>query len=235
MGAPELKKRKMLKNLVDEDYLKGYAVKLSALLWTDETDWSEQKARATQFVFNNLIQKGYDVKKLMPELVLRSSGVSLSATATETAKEDTINRLRLVIDNITNTISSKVLTLQGSNDNSIFADILTITIDTAGTDATAVFFDTYLYYRISATVNSGVCDYRAYITETVYDELFACKWLSFIYADLRKQEGDQFDLRLRYYDEMYNSLMNSATLYIDSNSDGIPDTYKQTNILNVTR
>ena len=99
----------MLKNYVDEDYLKGYAVKLGALLWTDETDWSDQRKRATQFVLNQFVQKRYDIKKLMPELIVRNSGNSISATATSTGIEDTANRLRLVIDNITNTDSSKVI------------------------------------------------------------------------------------------------------------------------------
>jgi len=225
----------MLKNLIDETYLKGYAVKLSALLWTGETDWSEQKDRATQFVYNQLIQKRYDVKKLMPELILRSSGTSLSATATSTAVTDTINRLRLVIDNITNTVSGKVLTLKGSNDGTTYYDIDTITINTDSTLETITFFDTYSYYKITTTITSGVIDFRAYLTETVYDELFACKWLVFIMADLRKQDGDQFDLRLRHYEDMYNKLMNSVTLYIDSNNDGIPDETRETNILTMTR
>ena len=47
----------MLKNNLTESYLKGYAVKLTSLLWTDETDYSEQKEKANQFVFNQLIQE----------------------------------------------------------------------------------------------------------------------------------------------------------------------------------
>lgn len=225
----------MLKNYVDEDYLKGYAVKLGALLWTDETDWSEQRKRATQFVMNQFIQKRYDIKKLMPELIVRSSGNSISATATSTGIEDTANRLRLVIDNITNTVSSKVITLKGSNDNSTYYTIDTITIDTAGTDVSLLFYDSYKYYKLTTTVTNGACDYRASLVETVYDELFACKWLVFIFADLRKAEGDQFDLRMQHYENMYNELMNGATFYIDSNSDGIPDTSRQSGILTMTR
>ena len=225
----------MLKNLIDEDYLKGYAVKLSALLWTDETDWNEQKARSTQFVFNQLIQKGYDVKKLMPELILRDSGTTLSATETSVPAQDTINRLRLVIDNISCTVSGKVLTFKGSNDNVTYQTIDTITINTDSVRESITFFDTYQYYKLTTTITSGVIDYRAYLTETVYDELFACKWLVFIFADLRKQDGDQFDLRLRFYEDMYNQLMNGVTIYIDSNQDGIPDYATQSGTLTMTR
>ena len=225
----------MLKNYVDEDYLKGYAVKLGALLWTDETDWSEQRNRATQFVMNQFLQKRYDIRKLMPELVLRSSGNSISATATSSAVEDTVNRLRLVIDNVSCTVSAKVLTLKGSNDNSTYYTVDTVNITTDNADRTLLFYDTYNYYKLVTTITSGVCDFRASLVETVYDELFACKWLVFIFADLRKQEGDQFDLRLRHFEDMYNTLMNGATFYIDNNQDGIPDSAMQSGTLTMTR
>jgi len=226
----------MLRNLVTEEDLKGYTPKLSELLWTGETDYSAQKEKATQFVFNQLIQKRYDVKELMPELVLRLNGVSLSANETGTAFRDTINRLRLVIDNISNTVSSKVLTLQGSDNGSDnFKDITTVTISTLDTIKTVTFHDTYKYYRINSAVVSGVFDFRAYLTETVYDELFECKWLVYIFSDIRSAEGDPYDLKMQFYEMMYQNLMNSAMLYIDTNSDGVPDSSRETNVINVTR
>jgi len=226
----------MLRNLVTEEDLKGYTPKLSELLWTGEVDYSAQKEKATQFVFNQLIQKRYDVKELMPELTLRANGVSLSANETGTGYCDTINRLRLVIDNISNTVSSKVLTLQGSDNGSDnFKDITTITIATTDTIKTVTFHDTYKYYRINSAVVSGVFDFRAYLTETVYDELFECKWLVYIFSDIRSSEGDSFDLKMQFYEMMYQNLMNSAMLYIDTNSDGVPDSSRETNVINVTR
>ena len=227
----------MLRNLVTEEDLKGYTPKLSELLWTGEVDYSAQKEKATQFVFNQLIQKRYDVKELMPELVLRLNGVSLSANETGVAFCDTINRLRLVIDNISNTLSSKVLTLQGSDNGSDnFKDITTITVATTDTIKTVTFHDTYKYYRINSAVDPATTlDFRAYLTETVYDELFECKWLVYIFSDIRSSEGDSFDLKMQFYEMMYNNLMNSAMLYIDTNSDGVPDSSRETNVINVTR
>ena len=226
----------MLRNLVTETDLKGYTPKLSELLWTGETDYSAQKEKATQYVFNQLIQKRYDVKELMPELVLRLNGVSLSTNETGISYCDTINRLRLVIDNISNTVSSKVLTLQGSDNGSDnFKDITTVTISTLDTIKTVTFHDTYKYYRINSAVVSGVFDFRAYLTETVYDELFECKWLVYIFSDIRSSEGDSFDLKMQFYEMMYQNLMNSAMLYIDTNSDGVPDSSRETNVINVTR
>jgi len=226
----------MLRNLTTETDLKGYAVRLTNLLGTGETDYSKQKEKATQFVFNQLLQKRYDVKQLMPEMVLRASGTSITADEDTTAVEDTINRLRIVIDNITNTTSAKTITLQGSDtEDGTFTDVTTVTVATADTLQTVTFTDTYKFYRLNTAVISGAIDYRAYLTETVYDELFGCKWLVFILADIRKSEGDQFDLKMQYYENMYNDLMNSAMLYIDTNADGVPDVSRETNIINVTR
>jgi len=225
----------MLKNNLTESYLKGYAVKLTSLLWTDETDYSEQKEKANQFVFNQLIQKGYKPQELMPELLLRSSGTVLTANETTSVVQDTISRLRIVIDNITFTGQDKTLELKGSNDNVTYYTSVTVTISEDDTSKTVLFYDTYKYYKLVSTVSTGSLDFRAYLQETVYDELFACKWLVFIFADMRKAEGDQFDLRMQHYEDMYNQLINSATLYIDNNSDGIPDSQRQTNTVNILR
>jgi hypothetical protein len=225
----------MLKNNLTESYLKGYAVKLTSLLWTDETDYSEQKEKANQFVFNQLIQKGYKPQELMPELLLRSSGTVLTANETTSVVQDTISRLRIVIDNITFTGQDKTLELKGSNDNVTYYTSATVTISEDDTSKTVLFYDTYKYYKLVSTVSTGSLDFRAYLQETVYDELFACKWLVFIFADMRKAEGDQFDLRMQHYEDMYNQLINSATLYIDNNSDGIPDSQRQTNTVNILR
>lgn len=225
----------MLKNNLTETYLKGYAVKLTSLLWTDETDYSEQKEKATQFVFNQLIQKGYKPQQLMPELMLRNSGTVLTANETTSAIQDTINRLRLVIDTITFTGQDKTLTLQGSNDNTTYYTVTNVTLTSTDTSKTVLFYDTYNYYKLVSTVDTGSLDFRAYLQETVYDELFACKWLVFIFADMRKSEGDQFDLRMQHYEDMYNQLINSAMLYIDNNADGIPDAQRQSNTVNILR
>ena len=129
----------MLKNNLTESYLKGYAVKLTSLLWTDETDYSEQKEKANQFVFNQLIQKGYKPQELMPELLLRSSGTVLTANETTSVVQDTISRLRIVIDNITFTGQDKTLELKGSNDNVTYYTSATVTISEDDTSKTVLF------------------------------------------------------------------------------------------------
>jgi hypothetical protein len=224
----------MLRNLIDETYLKGYAVKLSALLYTDEADWSEHKKKATTRVLNALSQS-YDLRQLMPEVYLRSSGNSISAEEIGTGVEDTMNRMRLVIDNISNTVSSKVLTLQGSENNENFYDIDTVTITTSDTIVSFEFFYPYKYYRINSAVITGACDFRAYLVETIYDELFACMWLYFIFMDIMKQEGDQYDLKAKEFYRVYESLMIETKRYLDIDNDGEVDATSQNNSLTMLK
>lgn len=224
----------MLRNLIDEDYLRGYAVKLTALLWTDEDDYSEQKKKANTRVFNALSQ-GYDVRKLMPEVYLRSSGDSTAVSETGAGVEDTMNRMRLVIDNITNTVSSKIITLQGSEDNEIFYDIDTVTITTSDTISSLEFYSSYKYYRVNVAITSGVIDYRAYLVETIYDELFATMWLYFIFADMSKEDGDQFDKKAKDFYQMYENILNETKRYLDTDNDGDVDETSQNNSITMLK
>jgi len=224
----------MLRNLIDETYLRGYAAKLSALLYTDETDWSEQKKKATTRVLNALSQS-YNLRDLMPEVYLRSSGDSISTAETGEGIEDEMNRMRLVIDNITNTVSSKVLTLQGSEDNTTFYDIDTVTVTTSDTLVSFEFYYPYKYYRINSAVTTGVIDFRAYLVETIYDELFACMWLYFIFMDIMKQEGDQYDLKAKEFYRLYESLMNETKRYLDTDNDGDVDETSQNNSITMLK
>jgi len=213
----------MIRVLIDEEYLKGYAVKLSALLWTGETDYSEQKKKAVTRVMNGITSKGYNVRDLMPMLTLRTAGNSVSATETTTGVEDTINRMTLVIDNITNTTSGKVLTFQGSDDDENYYDIDSMTILTSDTQRILEFLTPYKYYRLVTTIGTGSIDYRAYLVESVYSELFACMWLYFIYTDISKATDDQFDKKAKDFYSMYENIMNETKFYSDTDNDGEPD------------
>jgi len=212
----------MLRNYTDEDYLKGYSPKLTALLWTDETDYSAQKTKAVNRVMNALSQS-YDLRDLMPELDLRSWGDSISSNETGEGVEDKLNRMRLVINNITCTTSGKTLTLQGSNDNITYYEIDTIDVLTTDTEVSMTFDKCYKYYRINTAVLSGAIDFRAYLVETSYDELFACMWLYFIYFDISKQEGDQFDKKKNEVYAMYEGIMRNLKIRIDTDNDGEVD------------
>ena len=216
----------MIQNFIDEDYLKGYSPKIISLLFTGETDYSKQKDKATERVLNTLGQT-YDLRNLMPELSLRTSGTSISATTLTDRIEDSMNRRRVVIDKITNTTSTKTITLQGSDDGTNYVDIRSLEVLTSDTIVSSSFYETFKYYRVSVPIVSGTIDFRARLVETTYDELFACLWLWFIMISIRKAEGDQFDLMAKEYYMMYEHILAGVKIYIDSDNDGEPDEVSQ--------
>lgn len=216
----------MIQNFIDEDYLKGYSPKIISLLFTGETDYSKQKDKATERVLNTLGQT-YDLRNLMPELSLRASGTSISATTLTDEVEDSMNRRRVVIDKITNETSTKTVTLQGSDDGTNYVDVRSLEVLTSDTIVSSSFYETFKYYRVSVPIISGTIDFRARLVETTYDELFACLWLWFIMISIRKAEGDQFDLMAKEYYMMYEHILAGVKIYIDSDNDGEPDEVSQ--------
>jgi len=224
----------MIQNFIDEDYLKGYSPKIISLLFTGETDYSKQKDKATERVLNTLGQT-YDLRNLMPELSLRTSGTSISATTLTDKVEDSMNRRRVVIDKITNETSTKTVTLQGSDDGTNYVDVRSLEVLTSDTIVSSSFYETFKYYRVSVPIISGTIDFRARLVETTYDELFACLWLWFIMISIRKAEGDQFDLMAKEYYMMYEHILAGIKIYLDTNNDGEPDAVTQQGNLTMTR
>lgn len=211
-----------LYNHITESYLQNFLPNITAKLWTGETDYSAQGLLAQNDVYDILSQMRYNPSELMPELFLRESN-SISASETGEGVEDTISRLRLVIDNVTTTTSDKNIILQGSNDNSTWEDITTITTAENVTSYTARFYKAFTYYRTKVTILTGTLNYRAYLVETVYDNLFACKWLWWILFSMRKQDGDQIDIQMKELEKLFEFYLNKAVLYIDTDDDGEPD------------
>ena len=213
----------MLRNYLTETDLQGYAVKLTELNWTDETDYTKQKTVATEKVFNHFTRDDYDLRQLMPHLTLRSSGAVLVANETSSAVEDTINRRRIYISDITFTGQNKTITLQGSEDGVNWYTTKTITLTISDTFYSGTFTDTYQYYRLVSTVDTGSLDYKAVLVETVFDELFAFKWLWWIYYDMRKKDEDQFDIKMKELEAMYDNAFNNTKFYLDTDEDEVPD------------
>ena len=225
----------MLRNNVTEEYLKGFVPGLEYLLWTDETNYDKQKEKASQIVFNDLQLKGFRPYELSPELSLRSSA-SIDATETLTGLQDSMNRFRLVLQNISQTTSGKALTFQGSNDNSTWTTIETIELTPLSViEYTLLFYQSYKYYRLVTTVLSGTIDYTAFLTETKYDLLFAYKWLEIILRDAKTTADDQFAIKEIDFRRDYNDLLNSGKYELDTNNDGVPDVQTLANTLDILR
>lgn len=210
----------MLRNFTNEEYIKGFYPGLNNLLWRTETDYSKQREKAEQIVINSLIAKGENLKAIMPELVLNRQGTTIDAETTGSAFQDIINRQRLVVETIDFTGTSATITLQGSSDNSgtsqIWTDITSIEVTTeTETTQSILFTESYNQYRLVTTIDgSSTIDYKGYLVETVFDLLFAYKWLEIIFRESKKNSEDQFAMAEKDCIEQYQDVWESARYYM---------------------
>ena len=209
----------MLANYTDEIYLKGFVPELSRLLWSGETDYSKQKEKAEQIVSMDFLVSSYKALSLRPDLYLRSDTSTLNADTTGTPFYDAASRLRLAYNVTVRTGTTTSLTLQGSSDQVTWTDIKTISITATGADS-VVFISAFQYYRINATITSGILAFTAWLTETIYDLFFAYKWLELILMNAGKGDQNKFTEYAKYFAEQYGLLWQRGIIYEDLNGDG---------------
>jgi len=222
----------MLKNYIDEDYLKGLSPELENYLWRGETNYTKQKNTANREVFNDVKDGGYKYQELMPELVLYDY-TTFTTTTTGNSYQDTINRLRYCID-VASQSGSQTITLQGSNDGTNFTSIEVLTPTTTG-ELTVEFFNVYKYYRAIVTVTSGSINLKIFLVETRFDLLFAYKWLYLILWNAKKSADDQFALKSEDVGKMYSESFDSARFYLDRGLTGRATAERASKIISVRR
>ena len=197
----------MIKNYVTETDLQRLVPELAndVYLWTGQTDHASQGIEAFNYVRQDLINRGYDLRQLMTPLTLST-----------TSAEDTINRLRWVV---TATVTGTAI-LYGSTDGDTWNTIQTETISSAGTTS-YVIMQTYLYYKIG-----GTATFTSELVDTTFDGLIKYKWIEFIFINAGKGENSRYTEYALYFSKMYDDLLNKMRIPVDTDSDGETDTTK---------
>lgn len=198
----------MIKNYITETYLKGFIPELNQYLFTGESDWSKQKEKAEQTVLQDLINKGYKVRNLRPELELD----------TTTEEEDIASRIRVVV-NLTTVTATAALTVTGSNDeDGTYETAGSATIDIGDTSETFLLSSVYRFYKYTA-FTGGTVD-TVNLVETIYDLFYAYKWLQLILENSTVQEGDKYDVQAKLFKAKYDELWNDAKFFYDKDDSG---------------
>lgn len=199
----------MIRNYIDEDYLSGYIPNLDSLLFTGESNFNKQKVLAEIEVANDFINSNYKGLFTRNDLILRSSGTTISSTTSETiSNEDKLTRLRWVVDVKVLTGVDKTLILYGTNDSGDnYTELNTMTIGTSnvGSIISQTLAVPYTAYKVTATVPSGTLDYASSMTETGYDTLYVLKWGSIIMFQNFKKEGDQWHSKYIEFKKAYEN------------------------------
>lgn len=201
-----------MKNFVTEDDLKGLIPELSRYLWGGETNYSKQKAAAEDKVVNDFIRKGYRDVFVRTDLVLRKSGTEATGNEeSSVSSEDKRSRLRFVID-IKSITDSKTFKLLGSDDKIDWTTIKTVSLNATG-ETSYKFTEAFRYYKVQMTWGSGAVDYKAYLTETIYDLFIEYKWLELILLDNISEDNDQYEMKMKYFQDEYRDLWSTSSFF----------------------
>lgn len=198
-----------LKNYIAETDLEGFVPELDQYLFTGETDWSKQKTRAEQIVIADLVNKGFQLRNLRPELTLSTSTDS---------DEDVANRDRCVVV-CTAFTSTAVVTVTGTNDtDDAYVTAGTSSNITATGTSSFLLDDRYKYYKYS---NTGTATLTVFLVESSnYDLLFIYKWLELILRNSVVQENDAYHIKANWMRELYQNLWTSFSPFYDGDEDG---------------
>jgi len=197
----------MVKNYLTETDLQRLVPELAndVYLWTGQTDHSAQGVEAFNYVRQDLINKGYNLRQLMIPLTLSTTGV-----------EDTINRLRWVV---TATVIGTAI-IYGSSDNSTWTTIQTETISATGVTS-YLLSDAYKYYKVG-----GTATFTSELVDTTFDGLIKYKWIEFIMMNAGKGGDSKYTEYALYFSKMYDDLLNKMQIPVDTDADGEVDETK---------
>lgn len=195
----------MIKNHVIETDLQRLVPELAndTYLWANQTNHSGQGVEAFNYVRQDLINKGYNLRNVMTPLTLST-----------TSAEDKINRLRWVA---TVTVTGTII-IYGSADGTTWNTIQTTTISATGTTS-YILPETYLYYK-----TGGTATFTSELVDTTFDGLIKYKWIEFIFINAGKGTDNRYTEYALYFSKMYDELLNKMKVPTDTDADGEIDT-----------
>jgi hypothetical protein len=219
----------MLKNFIIDEDLKNYHPNLNRQIWNSQSDYNVQIVEAYNNVLTDLYNKGVNPRQLQMPFNLVSNTASYLSNITKTASVtgDSFaagdlgdrNYQRLVVN--VNAIDGEfVFSIDGSNDNTNFDQITSITASVAG-ERSIKFNNQYKFYRYRALKVSGTTTtFTTYLVETVWDNLIIYRSFEIIFSDFRKSQNDSWDLLVQQYAKKYDGEINAAKYLFDADDDG---------------
>lgn len=182
----------MLKNFVENSELTGYHPAIDNYL--SSQDITTQKGNAEKWLIARMKNDNVRLRQLMLPLNLTID--------TSIEEEDQIERLRLVVNLISVPSAITTFTLQGSDDNSTFTDIVTLDFSVLQKGNRSVSFTRpYKYYKLTASPSTTPTE--AYLVETTFDLVLSYVTIAYICNSLRKTAGD-------IWSELYERYISDA-------------------------
>lgn len=181
----------MLQNFIENSELSGFHPVIDS--YVSKEDITKQKNNSEKWLISRLKNINTPLRQLMIPLIL---------TINESKEEtDRIERLRLVVNLSSAPTEETIYTLQGSNDNTTFSNVVTLSFTTLQSGIRSITFNKpYKYYKL--TCNKSVTPLESYLVETTYDLVLINVTLAYICNSLRKSATDIWsELYVKYIDD----------------------------------
>lgn len=230
----------MIKNFVNDEYLRQFYPKVSGQLWSEQSDYSKQINKAFDSLLSELQNRGINPRLCMTPLDLKlpddatpNTPLTITTeTATTTGEAFAGSYQRRLVVTVRTVTGTWTIKLQGSNNqtepetgDSSWTDIdgAEIEIEATG-EASVVFNDLYRWYRyVSIEDSAGSIEYGVYLVENILDDAIAYGTFILIFSDFIMETADLWDVRRAMAQASYDSALQSIKLSYDSNDDGVPD------------
>jgi len=223
----------MIETFLTENMVTRGEPALADYLRSGQSDFSSLRFEALTDLITDLIDSGFNVKRLCKRLSLQTSVTKTAAYTGALSDEDYAQRMRLVID-VTDITDNAVFTLQGTDDDGTnYYDISliddsnnsattkTISAEATGNDANSyIITRPYKKYRLKLVSIGTTITYSAYMIEEIYTTLHRDKTRSNIYQSLMAEQGDVWEGKYRQYLDKYEQRLSSARFIIDNDDDG---------------
>lgn len=216
---------------VSTDVLHQFEPTLSGYYPTGYTSWSVQVALALRELIQDLKKLSKKVKLFCTPLTLQAEITATgNMTGTATTSEDVVERMMFVI----NCTGAGTFTLYGSNDNTTFVQVTSLTTAlTSATTLNTMFTTPYKYYRLDYTGSGSV--YSGYLVETSFFLAHSYLSLALVYQLLSDNSDDFWKQKFQYYMDKYQYEMTNLVASYDESEDGVIDEGEENLTIKVVR
>lgn len=218
----------MIESYLTQNMITRGETAIADYLRTGQSDYGDIRKEAFTDLQMDLINRGYELRKLCKRLYIEETALTKTAAYTgAVSDEDFAQRMRLVIK-VTAITETGVFTLEGTDDNgtnytaiSLIADDETQgTTQSITTATTHSFLITSLYkkYRLKVISIGTTVTYTAYMIEELYTHIHRERTRANIYRTLISA-SPEYTEKYNMYMESYNRLITEGVKIVDVGDD----------------
>jgi len=218
----------MIESFLTQNMIIRGETAIADYLRTGQSDYGDIRKEAFTDLQMDLINRGYELRKLCKRLYVEETSLTKTAAYTgAVSDEDYAQRMRLVLP-VTVITGTGVFTLEGTDDDGANYTAVSLISDdeTQGTTVSITSAATYSYlltalykkYRLKVISIGTTVTYTAYLIEEVYTHIHTERTRANIYRSLISA-SPEYTEKYNMYMDNYNRLITEGVKIIDVGDD----------------